>query len=297
MRHAPFVIALIAAMPLAADAKPKGKAKGNGKAKVEFKQHMDAGMKAHKDGKYDVALTELQAAYAIDGQPKLLFAIAQVQSKLDLCPEAVANYEKFLGTIKKDKKKTAVVKQAISACNDKIVAATAVPAEPPPTTTTPPPTTVATTPPLPSEDALVAPVGAAEPPPPTAPPVDDSPLPPSPMLQTTDTGGGPKPWYKDVLGDVLLVGGVATGVGSVVMYTGARSKLDDAEGAPSLAEYNSLVDDAKSQRTMSLVLAGGSAVLITAAIIRYKLRDKGETRTVAVTPTNGGGLITWSGGF
>lgn len=291
MRHAPFVIALIAAIPLAADAKPKAKGKGNGKgkAKVEFKQHMDAGMKAHKDGNYDVALTELQAAYAIDGQPKLLFAIAQVQAKLDLCPEAVANYEKFLGTIKKDKKKTAVVKQAISACNDKIVAATAVPAEPPP------PATI-TTPPAGSEDALVAPVGAPEPPPPAAPPVDDSPLPPSPMPVTTVTGGA-KPWYKDVLGDVLLVGGVAVGVGSVLMYTGARSTLDDAEAAPTLAAYNTLVDDAKSQRTMSLVLAGGSAVLLTAAIVRYKVRDKGETRTVAVTPTNGGGLITWSGGF
>lgn len=288
MRHAPFVIALIAAIPLAADAKPKANRKG--KAKVEFKQHMDAGMKAHKDGNYDLALTELQAAYALDGQPKLLFAIAQVQAKLDLCPEAVANYEKFLGTIKKDKKKTAVVKQAISACNDKIVAATAVPE--------PPPATVSATPPAPTgEDALVAPVGAPEPPPPAAaPPVEDSPLPPSPMPTSMDSGGA-KPWYKDVLGDVLLVGGVAVGVGSVVMYTGARAKLDDAEAAPSLAEYSSLVDDAKSQRTMSLVLAGGSAVLLTAAIIRYATRDKGETRTVAVTPTNGGGLITWSGGF
>ena len=81
------------------------------------------------------------------------------------------------------------------------------------------------------------------------------------------------------------------------MYTGARSSLDDAESAGSLVEYNDLVDDAKNQRMYAVVLAGGGAVLIGAGLLRYKLRNKGEARGVAIAPTSGGGLITWTGGF
>lgn len=293
MRHAPFVIALLALVPLTADAKPKGKAKGKGKgsAKVEAKKHMDKGAKAHKAGKFDVALTELQAAYDLDPQPKLLFAIAQVQVKLDNCPGAIENYKKFLAS-EKNKQKQSVVKQAIAACNDKIAAATPPP-EPIPT----PEPAVAATEPTPNEDALVAPptVPPQEAPPPA---VEDAPLPPTRPVGPVDSGGGRgKPWYKDVIGDALVLSGVAAGAGAVFFYSGARGSLDDAEQASTLAEYNDLVDDAKSKRTMSLVFAGGSAVLITAGILRYKLRDKGEARGVAIAPTVGGGLITWSGGF
>ena len=120
----------LALAPLAADAKPFRKNKGKGNAKIEAKKHMDKGAKAHKDGNFDVALTELQAAYALDPQPKLLFAIAQVQVKLDNCPDAIANYEKFLAT-EKSKQKQAVVKQAIEACNQKVAAATPATLPPP----------------------------------------------------------------------------------------------------------------------------------------------------------------------
>lgn len=294
MRHASIVIALIALVPMVADAKPK-KGKGGKKSpKVEAKMHMEKGAKAHKAGKFDVALTELQAAYALDPQPKLLFAIAQVQAKLDNCPEAVANYEKFLESTK-DKQKKAVVKQAIDACNKKIAAA----------------------PPPPGGDALAEPAGTTPPPaeptppPATTPPPAEAPLPPAvpdndspfggtpmqPAPQPVVTVGGGKPWYKDALGDALLVSGLAAGAVSIVMYTGARSTLDDAEMAPSLDEYDSLKQDAEDKRMYAVILAGGSAVLITAAVLRYKLRDKGEARGVALTPTKGGGLITWSGGF
>jgi hypothetical protein len=293
MRHAPIVIALLALVPLTADAKPKSKkprGKAKASAKVEAKKHMDKGAKAHKAGKFDVALSELQAAYDLDPQPKLLFAIAQVQVKLDNCPDAITNYEKYIAG-EKDKQKRAVVKQAIEACNQKIAAATPSPAPDP--TPAPPPTepVVAATEPEPSPAIEPAPVE------PASPPVDDNPLQPTqPVIADRPSRGG-TPWYKDVLGDALVLSGVAAGAVSVVMYTGARGKLDDAEAAPTLAEYDDLVDQAKSQRTISVVLAGGSAILITAGILRYKLRSNGEPRGVAIAPTAGGGLITWSGGF
>jgi hypothetical protein len=59
MRHATIVLALLAVIPLTADAKPKGKGKGKGKdkAKVTAKVHMDRAAKAHKAGQFDVALS------------------------------------------------------------------------------------------------------------------------------------------------------------------------------------------------------------------------------------------------
>ena len=62
------------------------------------KAHIDKAMKAHKEGKFDVALEELKAAYALDPKPDLLFAIAQVYVKLDKCPDAISYYEKFLAS-------------------------------------------------------------------------------------------------------------------------------------------------------------------------------------------------------
>ncbi len=300
MRHATLVLALLAIAPLTAEAKPKAKAgakaKGGGKlkkvsGKAAAKVHTDKAAKAHKAGKFDEALTELRAAYEADPEPKLLFAIAQVQAKLDQCPDAIGNYEKFLAATK-DKKKQAVVKQAIEACNVKVAAAAPLP----PPKEPPPPPVVATTEPTP------APV-VTEPAPnpidsqPMPPPVEDSPLAPMPVY-AHDGGGRGKPWYKDVIGDALVLTGVAAGAVSVVMYTGARSTLDDAEAAGTIDEYNDLVDKAHDKRTYSLVLAGTSAVLISAGLVHYKLRDKGEVRGIAVAPVRGGGgLITWTGGF
>jgi len=292
MRHSTIVIALIALVPLVADAKPKKGKGGKKNPKVEAKMHMDKGAKAHKAGNFDVALTELQAAYELDPQPKLLFAIAQVQQKLDNCPDAISNYEKFLAATK-DKKKQAVVKQAIEACNKKVAEATP-PMDPPsgPEDKLAEPATVSATQPPPVE-----PTPAPDPAPmptPTPDPVQDNPLPPGPAMSDTR---GAKPWYKDVLGDALVISGVAAGTVGAIMYMGARSALDDAENAPSLADYDSKVSDAHDKRTYAVILGAGGAVLITAGILRYKLRDKGETHGVAIAPTSGGGLVTWSGGF
>jgi hypothetical protein len=296
MRHATIVLALLAVIPLTADAKPKGKGKGKDKAKVTAKVHMDRAAKAHKAGQFDVALVELQAAYDMKPQPKLLFAIAQVQQKLDNCPAAVPNYEKFLASTK-DKQKQAVVKQAIAACNTKIAAAPATPVEPTPPAD-PVVATIGTTsnpgtPPVEPTPAPIDPVPVVD----NSPPLpEDNPLPPGPGIGGSASVQA-KPWYKDPLGDMLVLSGVAAGAASIVFYVGARSALDDGESASTLAEYESLVDDAKSKRSLSVVFAGGSAVLIGAGLLRYALRDSGETRGVAIAPTRGGGFVTWTGGF
>jgi hypothetical protein len=292
MQHARLLSIAITVLALAttADAKPK---------KQSPKPHIDKAMKAHKAGKFDVALTELKAAYEIDPQPKLLFAIAQVYAKLDDCPNAVENYEKFLAK-EKDKKKHDVVKQAIAACKAKApdpVASTTPDdkkdvfrKEKPAEEQQPPVEQVQPTPtPAPVETQPLPPPDPA----PMPAPVKDKPLPPGPSATVTVK----KPFYKDIIGDVLVVGGVAVGVVSFIQYRGALGKLDDADDATTLEAYDAALADARDMRKMSLILAGGSVALIGAGVLRYTLRSGTETRRVAIVPTQSGGLITWSGGF
>lgn len=302
MQHLRLLSIAIAVAGLAsvADAKPKAKAKGKGNAKA----HIDKATKAHKEGKFDVALTELQAAYDIDPQPKLLFAIAQVQVKLDDCPAAIDNYNKFLESTK-DKQKQEVVKQAIAACKDKDKAV----AEPKPDkpdssvfrkdkdkdkekepAPPPAPEVIEATPPAPP---------APEPTP--APPPAPTPLPITKFDEPTRPAPAPTPhhkaFYRDILGDVLVLAGVGVGAYSFIEYRAATKDLDNAEHASSIDAYNDLVNSAHDKRKMSVVFAGGGVVLLGAGILRYALRSDGESHRVALVPTHSGGLITWTGGF
>lgn len=300
MRHGPMLIAVLALVPALVDAKPRPTPKG----KRAVKAHMNRATRAHEAGKFEVALTELQAAYALEPQPRLLFAIAQVQAKLEQCEGAIGNYEKFLATTK-DKNQRSVVKQAIAACKSRLAAAAPpAPDAPPPSDTvfrdkrpaeqpavaTATEVTPVTEAPAPSPPAAVEPPPAPAPVAPPAPITDDRPPPARPAR-------GGSGWYTDVLGDALVVGGVAAGAISFVMYRRARADLDVAEDAASIDQYQDLVDRAHDRRTYAVLLAGGSAVLIGAGLLRYALRDSGETRGVAVVPSAGGGLVTWSGGF
>jgi hypothetical protein len=256
------------------------------KQKREAKKHIDRATKLHKDGKFDEALVELQAAYKLDAQIDLLFAIGQMQSKLGKCDDASASFKEF-GAKKHQAEVTKVVDEAIAAC---------VPAAPPP----PPPEP--TPPPAPVKEAEPEPpppAPAPAPPPPPAPEPAPSPFAATaqePPPQPHDTPRG-APWYRDTLGDALVAGGVASAVVGLVLYTKARADLDDAEHAPSIARYDQLVDDAHSTRTISIVLVGGGAVFIGAGLAHYAFHARHETHGVAVVPSRGGGLVTWSGGF
>jgi hypothetical protein len=233
-------------------------------------------------------LTELQAAYEIEPQPKLVFAIAQVEAKLGNCDSAIDHYKQFLETTK-DKAKQAVVKQAIAACKPKVEGPPPAPMveEPPPAPV------VEEVPPEPTPE----PAPVVEQTPPSAPAPQPKPAviaaAPSPSTATTK-----RPFYRDVVGDLLVIGGVAAGVVAGIEYRGAVADLDDAESAPSLTAYNDLVASAHDKRNLSLAIAGGSAVLLITGVVRFAMHGGGETRTaVAVVPTSTGGLITWSGGF
>lgn len=235
-------------------------------AKSEAQAHIEKATAFHAEGKLKEALEQLTLAYALDPRPELLYAIGQVHVQLGNCAQAISFYERFLST-KPGAGPSAAAKEAIQTCKTM-----------PPPAPEPEPTPEPQPPPEPAP--------APEPPPPVAPRAEEPP------------STGPKPWYKDVLGDALVGGGVVAGVLSVVFYQQMNGKLDDAERAMTYEDHDAARDDAKSKRNLSIAFGAGGVVLIGAGIARYMLRDTGERKTkVAVTPTSEGGLITWMGRF
>jgi tetratricopeptide (TPR) repeat protein len=257
--------------------------------KQTAKKHLGKATKAHADGKFQIALKELQKAYKLDPQPDLLYAIGQVYAKLGNCKQAKVHYNKFLAKSADPAVKPAV-REAIASCKP-ARAAEPVEPTPPPVEPTPPP--VEPTPPP-----------AEPPPPPVEPPPPPTVVPPPAAGGRVATGASTQiverpdsPWYKDVVGDALVVGGAAAVIGGVVVYRGAVSDLDAAESSDDLNGYQELIDQAQSRRTISIVLVGGGAALVTAGVLRYILRDSGSERGVAIAPTTSGGLVTWGGQF
>lgn len=104
-------------------------------------------------------------------------------------------------------------------------------------------------------------------------------------------------WYKDKLGDVLVLAGIGAGVGAIVEYSAARSDLDSAEKASSVSSYDSMVDSAHTERNVSIVFAGASVLLIGSGIVHYMIANHGDEHAVAAVPTRGGAIVTFSGGF
>jgi tetratricopeptide (TPR) repeat protein len=122
MKH--LLVIALCALPAIALAGPQEKA--------EAQKHITRATTAHQAAKYDVALTELEAAYALDPQPDLLFAMGQVQVKLDRCAEAIGLYERFIAT-NPPADAAASANEAITTCKAKL------PPPPPPQPEPPPP--------------------------------------------------------------------------------------------------------------------------------------------------------------
>ncbi|HEY5947192.1 MAG TPA: hypothetical protein VIV40_16930 [Kofleriaceae bacterium] len=244
MKHL-LAIALIA-LPLVAFAGPK--------EKNEAQKHITKATEAHQAGKYDVALTELQAAYALDPQPDLLYAIGQVHVKLGKCEDAIGSYEKFLAT-KPPAEPAAAAREAIENCKKQ-----APPPEPAPEPTPPP-----------------------------------QPEPPPPVVAPAPPAAEHKAFYTDKIGSALVGVGVVSMVVGVVMYSSARSTLDDADAAPTYSRHQELVDDAHMKRNLGVGFGLVGIAAVGVGVWHYT-RYSAE-QSVAVTPTTSGGMVTLMGRF
>jgi len=229
--------------------------------KSEAKRHLANASEAHKQGRYADARTELNIAYSLDPQPSLLYAIGQVYVMEGKCDLAITFYQRFLDA-KPTPAQAAKATEAIETC--KKLQPVANPPVPEPT------------------------------PVPTPPAASPNPAPaPTPAIQSTRS-----PWYRDVLGDVLVGTGVTAGVVGLVLLRGAHADRDAADHATGYQAYNDLVEQAHTKQTYGIVLAAGGGALIAAGVIRYVTRSSTtEVRGVALVPTASGGLVTWGARF
>ena len=100
----------------------------------DARAHIAKATRAHKEAHYEDARVELEAAFALDPKPDLLYAIAQVEAKLGRCDEATEHYRRFAAT-QSDPRVARVVEQAITACVPAVPAdASSEPAAAPPST-------------------------------------------------------------------------------------------------------------------------------------------------------------------
>jgi tetratricopeptide (TPR) repeat protein len=257
-------IAVTVAIPAAAQAQ-RGPAAGpsprkpdaDADAKAQAKGHLDRGLKHFAEREYEKAIAEFEAGQKLDPRPDLVFALAQAERLSGDCASAVLYYREFLAGEPPEKQAEAA-RTNLERCENVLATSRA------------------------REDEAAA---KAAPPPsvePTPAPVATEPPPPAEIRIR-------RPWYTDVLGDVLLgTGVVAAGAGGYFWLRSADSR-DAALDATDYGEYTSRLDDAKLERTIAIGALSAGGVLVTAAVVRYLTRgDQVERAPVALVPTPGG---------
>lgn len=251
----------------------------------EARAHVARASQAHKEGRYDEARVELEAAYALAPRSDLLYALGQVHAKLGHCREAETYFRRYAAT-QQDPRVARVVAQAIAACQPAAAPAPAI--DPPLAASAPPPVPLATDGPPPTNPAPV-------------PPPASRPATPFGATRTAPAAVAPPPrrWYQDKLGDGLVLGGIVAGAVGLIEYRSAQSDLDAAEDrtrTTTLARYRDLVDSAHGKRTGAIVLFGAGGALVLGGVVRYALHTReAEVGGVGIAPVRGGGVITYAG--
>jgi tetratricopeptide (TPR) repeat protein len=252
---------LVAARPAFAD------------SKAEVKAHLERAAAAHKAGRFNEALDELTSAYAIDPRPTLLFSIGQVHMKLGDCDTAITFYRRFLDS-HPDPREAGIVSQAISTCKDH---AGARPSPREPVKPAPPPPPVEPPSPAPEE------------PPPT-------PVEPPPQL-APQAAVHRAPWYRDWLGDALVVAGATCGAIAIVEYRAAVDDREQADRAGTYGNFEDLLDSAHRERTLALGFGAGAGLLVVTGVLHYIIGSRSTEGVVALVPTSGGQVLAWRASF
>lgn len=243
---------------------------------------MELGNRLLAAKRYQEALAEYQAGYVIDHEPTFLYNIGQAQRLGGDCKSAFESYRAFLRT-GPPPERAQLAQRNMDLCEP-------APAPPGARTATPPPTTPA--------------AAASQPAPAPAPATAPTPAPSiaAPHGEPSDRS----PWYEDVLGDVLTLGGTVAVIIGGVLWLQARDDIDSAnQGARTaanhddFARYVAMGQDAESQQTVggAVFLIGGA--LATIGIVRYWLRPAGGDAGAGVSAAvldRGGGLMV-SGRF
>jgi hypothetical protein len=172
-------------------------------AKTAAAEHLVRGSRLYEQGRYDDAVAELKAGYALDARPEFLYALGQAERKRGDCKAAIGWYQRYIDSGPTSQRTVATLSQ-IDRCKEELAASTTRP--PPPA---PPPRSVEPTTPPPVEPPPAPPTVAtpSEPPPAAAsaaaPARDTSPHAATPLY---------KRWWLWTIVAVVVAGGVGAGV-------------------------------------------------------------------------------------
>lgn len=196
-----------------------------------------AAERAFGEGRFEDVVELAARAHALTGDPRHLYAQALAERRLGHCREALILYARVLASVQDDPAFEAMVadtRQGIKLCEETL--------EP-----------------------------APEPAPKPEPTVEPTPLPPEPTSARTDRSG-PRPWYRDPWGGVMLGLGVGIGAGAGGTLWGLSIREARALGtAPDEAIYAEGLADARALRTGAIVSVAVGGALLVGSIIRYAL--------------------------
>jgi tetratricopeptide (TPR) repeat protein len=241
--------------------------------KPEARARFARGLEYYKMKEYEAAISEFEAAYAIDPRNEILFAQAQAERLSGDCASAVTLYRRFL-----QGNPPAVHAEAAHTSLDKCEVA------------------LRSTP-----DGK--PVESNEPPPPATPPESPTEAAPAaavpPASQPQAAPKTPKrPFYKDALGDTFAIAGVVALGAGVGLYLASSSDVDAADAATSYSEHARLLDRAESRRTYALVGLGAGAALLVGATVRWMWPSAEAAHTdVALDLRGDGASLVFGGAF
>ena len=228
-------------------------------------EHVAAGKRYFSEQKYLEAAAEFRAAQDLQPDPKLLYSLAQAQRLAGDCAGAVQSYEAFIAT-KADPKLVEFSKENITRCKELLAKEPKPPVEKPV-----------------DPEPAQAPVA---PPPEAAPPLAEPP-------PRRDTQRGGRPWYADVVGDVMLGAGLAATAGGAVVWLNGRTAASAANDATDYATFIEKRDAASSAVTKQVIGIGvgvAGVALAVGGIIHYKLSATSRAEVRVTTAPHGAGV-------
>jgi hypothetical protein len=286
MTRRPWVLALVFSMMLLAFGTKEARAQLTPQQKQEIHVHYQQATRSYDLGKYQEAVDEYQKVYEIDGDPVMLYNIAQAYRLNDQPQESIHFYRRYLQRSPEARNKEDVERKitAMEKLIEERRKAAALVA-----------------PPAPKADAK--PVAIPEPvaPPPVTAPVVVAPLPPPPASPPSAT--------RQILGWSMVGVGVASIAVAIIEGIRAKNRGDEltqmsnqTNPMPWTSAQESIQSEGKTANIVAIVCGiAGSAVGVGGAIVLITngssepANDNGAppatTNTVSFAPWVGPGLV------